>query len=390
MKGLRRFIAPFAPDQSGAAAVLCELGGMVVILDAGGCAGNICGFDEPRWFGSRSAIFSAGLRDMDAILGRDDLLVQKIDKAAKRIRAAFIALIGTPVPAVIATDYRALRRMITKKTGLPVLIMDSKGTGLYDSGAGKAWLELVKNYAEPHEDSEAEDHARPDQGYPGCGQPVHIGVFGLTPLDLGMETEVSVTCFQGKVTSWLEENGEVLPSEPGSLRIHCYGMGSSLEELRQAGVNRLNIAASPSGLAAVRYMEDQWGTPWIPWCPPDLMEEGREVLGPESLEKIGRKKNILIVHQQLLGNSLRQLIEQKTGGPDGPAVTVASWFMMDEDLMRQGDYSVREEDQWQEIVYGNAYDLIIGDSLFAMALPDYKGDWVSLSHFAVSGKRAGL
>ena len=62
MKGLRKYIAPFAPDQSGATAVFCELGGLVIILDAGGCAGNVCGFDEPRWFASKSAIFSAGLR----------------------------------------------------------------------------------------------------------------------------------------------------------------------------------------------------------------------------------------------------------------------------------------------------------------------------------------
>ena len=49
MKGLYRYLSPFSPDQSGAVAVLYELGGIIVILDAGGCAGNICGFDEPRW-----------------------------------------------------------------------------------------------------------------------------------------------------------------------------------------------------------------------------------------------------------------------------------------------------------------------------------------------------
>ena len=50
MKGLWKYISPFAPDDSGAAAVLYGLNGIVVICDAGGCAGNICGFDEPRWF----------------------------------------------------------------------------------------------------------------------------------------------------------------------------------------------------------------------------------------------------------------------------------------------------------------------------------------------------
>ena len=66
MKGLRKVLTPFAPDQSGAVSVLYALGGVVVVIDAGGCTGNICGFDEPRWLSQKSAVFSAGLRDMDA------------------------------------------------------------------------------------------------------------------------------------------------------------------------------------------------------------------------------------------------------------------------------------------------------------------------------------
>ena len=111
MKGLWKYISPFAPDQSGACSVFYGLGGIVVIVDAGGCAGNVCGFDEPRWFGKKSAIFSAGLRDMDAILGRDTLLVEKLCAAAADTNAMFAVFVGTPVPAVIGTDYQALRRM---------------------------------------------------------------------------------------------------------------------------------------------------------------------------------------------------------------------------------------------------------------------------------------
>ena len=36
MRGLRKYLTPFAPDQSGAVSVLFELGGIVVICDAGG------------------------------------------------------------------------------------------------------------------------------------------------------------------------------------------------------------------------------------------------------------------------------------------------------------------------------------------------------------------
>ena len=128
MRGLRKYLTPFAPDQSGAVSVLYELGGLIAICDAGGCTGNVCGFDEPRWFEQKSAFFSAGLRDMDAILGRDDRLVEKIGKACEKLSADFIAVIGTPVPAVIGTDYKALSRMVEKKTGIPALTIDTDGT----------------------------------------------------------------------------------------------------------------------------------------------------------------------------------------------------------------------------------------------------------------------
>ena len=44
MKKFLKYMSPFAPDQSGAVSVLFELGGIQVVCDAGGCAGNICGF----------------------------------------------------------------------------------------------------------------------------------------------------------------------------------------------------------------------------------------------------------------------------------------------------------------------------------------------------------
>ncbi len=77
MKGLRKVLTPFAPDQSGAVSVLYPYGGLIVIIDAGGCAGNICGFDEPRWMDMKSAVFSAGLRIWMQSLGRDKLLVDR-------------------------------------------------------------------------------------------------------------------------------------------------------------------------------------------------------------------------------------------------------------------------------------------------------------------------
>lgn len=144
MKGLWKYISPFAPDDSGAAAVLYGLNGIVVICDAGGCAGNICGFDEPRWFsGKKSAVFSAGLRDMDAILGRDDRLVDKLCQAAETIDADFAAIVGTPVPSVIGTDYKALKHMAEKEAVHPSRHSRYDGHGLLRQGHRKGLRRLI-------------------------------------------------------------------------------------------------------------------------------------------------------------------------------------------------------------------------------------------------------
>lgn len=128
----------FASDQSGAVSVIFPMDSLTVMIDAGGCTGNVCGFDEPRWQSEKAMIFSAGLRDMDAILGRDEELVRKITDAAKMLKPSFITLIGTPVPATIGTDYNGLKRQLEKQTGLPVVAIPTNGMESYENGIEKA------------------------------------------------------------------------------------------------------------------------------------------------------------------------------------------------------------------------------------------------------------
>ena len=168
MKGLRKVLTPFAPDQSGASGVLYSMGALIVIIDAGGCTGNVCGFDEPRWHESRSAVFSAGLRDMDAILGRDELLASKIKSAVERIDINFVAVIGTPVPATIGTDYKALKRLIESKVDIPVVPVVSNGMKLYNEGEKEAYKALIDEFALDMPTNEIEEL-----------------VIGMTPLTYG-------------------------------------------------------------------------------------------------------------------------------------------------------------------------------------------------------------
>ena len=372
MKGLRKYIAPFAPDQSGATVVFCELGGLVIILDAGGCAGNVCGFDEPRWFASKSAIFSAGLRDMDAILGRDDKLVEKIGKACKKIDGNFVAVIGTPVPAVIGTDYAALRRMIEKKTGFVAMTVDTNGMELYDDGVRKASLELFRTFAGTDGNSQVmaqgtgTDDAANRSETAGTKPLELLGVLGATPMDI-VETETP-----DDIANYYKKEGWQ--------KVSVYGMGAGLEVVRQAGQARKNLVIAPAGLETARYLKKKYGTPYEAEYPLATIP-GWDVFWENVMKK--ERKKVLIVHQQVLANTLRDAIRRESGAE----VTVASWFMLDKELKEDGDVHLREEDQWISLVKDGGYDLIIGESLFMRAVPDYAGDHINLTHFAVSGKR---
>lgn len=344
MKGLRKYLTPFAPDQSGAVSVLYELGGILVICDAGGCTGNICGFDEPRWFLHKSALFSAGLRDMDAILGRDDKLVAKLVDAAAQMKADFVAIIGTPVPAVIATDYQALKRMIQKKLDLPVLIVEATGTNLYDKGEEEAYLELFRNFAAEQLPVE----------------PDRIGVIGVTPQNM------SDLKIEEKLKTALGADEEKC--------ICCYGMGAGLAEVKKASAAAKNIVVSPSGLRAAKYLERQFGTPYETAFP--LAEQ----MLPD-MDYTGKK--ILVIHQQVTANALRSELSERSGG--SADITVGSWFMVKPELSMQGDIHLTEEDEFIELA-SKGFDVIIADPVFRNMIPDFEGDFVDMPHFAVSGR----
>ena len=344
MRGLRKYLTPFAPDQSGAVSVLFELGGIVVICDAGGCTGNVCGFDEPRWFEQKSAIFSAGLRDMDAILGRDDRLVAKLADVVQKIDATFVAVIGTPVPAVIATDYLALKRMSEKKIKLPILTVDTDGMELYDKGEEKAFLELFKIFA--IEKYQAEED--------------RIGILGMTPQD------VSDLDAADKIRDLYQQ-------KYGKQAV-CYCMGDGLEEIREASSVSRNIVVSPAALMTAKYLEKTFGTPYEIHYP--LVDE-------LIFDMDYHGKKVLVVQQQVIGNAIREEILKKA--PDAQ-VTVASWFMMKSELSEEGDLSLKEEMDYCKLVQNGNYDIVFADENMRGLVPGFKGTFVNIRHFAVSGK----
>ncbi|MDY4474124.1 nitrogenase component 1 [Mitsuokella sp.] len=368
MKGLRLYLPPFAPDTSGAAAVLYPLGGMVVIIDAGGCAGNICGFDEPRWQqeGVRSAVFSAGLRDMDAIMGRDDKLIEKVRLACEEIAPRFIAFIGTPVPAVIGTDYRALVRMAEKTTGLPAIAVDSDGTKLYDAGGGKALLALCRTFMNTPVTGKAPKEQMPPMATGSAACPPQspagsIGLLGLTPLDF-TSAEVRRLMDALHAVGWTD--------------VCRYDRLTDFTQPRC----RKNLVVSPLGLPAARYQAAHYGIPYEIGLPEPFLHDtaAKITLGCQDCQE----ERLLIVHQQVLANALRNTLRQS--GQRG-SITCATFFRQEAETCEPGDAALAEEDGFQEFVADGKFTVIIGDPALRRALPSFGGRFIALPHFAISG-----
>ena len=347
MKSLLKHLSPFAPDQSGAVSALFDFGGLIVICDAGGCTGNICGFDEPRWFIRKSAVFSAGLRDMDAILGRDDKLVAKLQSAMDGSGLKFSAIIGTPVPAIIATDFKALKRMAEKRTGLPAITVPTTGTRHYDRGASDAWLELFKTFAIEKLPVELDI----------------VGVLGASPLDFP-------SLDAGKLLSAaLKKDGWEI--------VQCYGMGAGLDDVKRASAAAKNIVVSPAGLAAANYLQKTFGTPYevrCPWLPKQILDAMPSLSG----------KKTLVIHQQFATNAVRDAILKLDPASQ---ITVASWFMMEPEFMHENDFQIESEEAFIEAVLSGGYDAIVCDSRLRVALPRTQDfNIIDFPHFAVSGR----
>ena len=338
MSKLLTHLSPLAPDDSGACGVFYELCGITVICDAGGCAGNVCGFDEPRWHEKSSALFSAGLRDMDAILGRDALLIDKLAKITAQIPADFTAIVGTPVPAVIATDYQALKRMAEKKTGCPCITVETDGTRCYDFGEMLAYSRLFRTFAV--------------ERYPV--RKGRCGVIGATPLNTGLT----------KADSIIEAVCEQDFSE-----VVCFGMDSGLDAIRRASECAQILVISPSGIKAAEYLQETFGTPFsvgYPVLPETVTEHAKALTG----------KRVLIVHQQFAANALRNIISNCK-------VTCGTWFMLDPRDAQEGDIQFRTEEDFRTAAM--QADIVIADPMLRRAARGFSGEWIDFPHYAVSG-----
>ena len=62
---------------------------------------------------------------------------------------------------------------------------------------------------------------------------------------------------------------------------------------------------------------------------------------------------------------------------------------MDTKRTEPGDKKLKEEDDFEALVYEGGYDLLIGDPVLWRIIPHYSGERMDLPQFPVSGQLGG-
>ena len=238
MKQTARIISTYSADVFGVCSALFELGGMVIMHDASGCNSTYTTHDEPRWYDMESMVYISGLSEMEAIMGDDEKLIGDIIAAAEDLKPKFIAVAGTPIPTMTGFDFEAVAELIEQRTGIPAFGFPTTGMNTYVCGASMALEAIAERFV--HRD--AKKTAEPS-----------ANILGLTPLDF------TVNGSDAAIAAFLEEAGFSVLSR--------WAMGSTLEDLAQAGSAHVNLVVSSSGLAAAKKLRELFGTPYVVGVP---------------------------------------------------------------------------------------------------------------------------
>lgn len=359
MKQTARIISTYSADTFGVCSALFELGGMVIMHDASGCNSTYTTHDEPRWYDMDSMVYISGLSEMEAIMGDDEKLIGDIVDAANNLHPKFIAIVGTPIPTMTGFDFTAVAELVEDRTGIPTFGFDTTGMNTYVQGAAKAFEGIARRFVK--RDVEKTVH-------------LSANILGLTPLDF------SVNGSDASMVKFLENAGFEVVSK--------WAMGSTLEELTEAGRASVNLVVSATGLGVAKVLKELFGTPYVVGTPigAAFQEELKHALlktanGDASDLELSSLPNseIAVIGEGVTSLSLAQAIELEYG----IGVKVLCATECESALLRNKDVLTSDEEDVMEALSG--MKMVIADPLYRPICPK-DAKFMSLPAESFSGR----
>lgn len=327
----------------------------MVIHGPSGCMGNYTGFDEPSWFNSPGMVFSSLMREEETILGNDEIVMNKITETCKKHNPPFVAVIGTPAPALIGVDYSGISAELEKRTGVPTFGIDTTGFDSYCDGMA-ATLSTMGNRFLPSYSEKVQNT---------------VNILGYNNLDYCNDDDLHI------LKSLLLSRGFEVNHIAGRSDI------GSFIKIPEA---EYNIVVSASAMAFAAYLEERYGTPFcyrLPigggvedWEPvPDLEEEAaKRTISSD-------RGRFLIIGDQIMSDSLRSFIERRYGCTGD----ISTFFGFSKAIARPGDRCLQNENDLHDMLGEGRYDVVIADPLFEK-FQDGPGTFIPLPHPAVSSR----
>lgn len=343
MKQTSRIISTYSADVFGVCSALFELGGMTVMHDASGCNSTYSTHDEPRWYDMDSMVYISGLSEMEAIIGDDEKLIGDIVSAAQALHPRFIAVAGTPIPTMTGFDFGAVAELIEQRTGIPAFGFATTGMNTYVHGASMALEGIARRFVRG--------------AIPKTAQP-SANILGLTPLDF------SVNGTDGSIVRFLEEAGFTVISR--------WAMGSTLEQLEQAGSAHVNLVVSAAGLGAAKVLRSRFGTPYVVGVPMGTAFAQQLKTALQTAVETGQTQppasclsgeDIVVIGEGVTSLSLASAIELETGA----GARVLCTTECDRSVLRGKDRQALFEDEIAAQL--RKARLVIADPLFRPICP---------------------
>ena len=358
MNNLYQYLPPFLADTFGFQEIVDVTDGMGILDDCSPYKGKVSRTDlkEP-YPGSRMVV--SWTRSEDIINGTKDKLLAAFRGSCREFDPAFVLISTAPASSMIGTDLEDVAASITRESGLPAAAIDLTGHKYYDHGISQTLLALAKLLVEPTEEK----------------IPHGINLLGGNAIDWSAQ-------ILREIRAWMLKRGFHVISQ--------WGGRERAANLKQAAKAELNLVITVSGLATAKWMEREFGIPYIAaapfgtdWCArlrcamvyPD-QPEARAALEMPADESA---PHILILGEQLTGNAIRNTLQHayRMGGAH-----VATFFTFERSLSRPGDRRLKSEDDLSELLNSGVYDLVIGDRELSALAPEGLR-WIDLPHGAI-------
>ena len=409
MPRLSLFLPPFASDYSGACSVLFPFDCMVVILDAGCCTRNYAEYDEPRWTKERKPAFSAQIRTLDTVMGDEAGIISQVLEAARELEPTCVALVGTPVPAIVGMDLEGMARDIEREGGIPCMGIATNGFDTYERGVSRTLRMLVDRFALPAASAQlGGGGACAMRTALGCA--LRVNILGVTLLDF---SDASIADKQRALLA--KEGIEVVFD--GISRFDT----ADIAAMAHADAS---IAATWGGLASARALRDGAGVPYVVGAPIDaesaaaVAQRIRHVV--RSADRGGEPpafraeppasartreedaagsprehaavadppspKAVLVGDQVMMGSLRDTLLRMEGFSFDEGDLAVATLFSSESALTRVGDKVFAEDSDLDAYLKRHPGILVVGDPLLARLPSLVEGRLVEAVHPAVSGQ----